>query len=98
MNYELAYENYLCVNSANLGDETHEKIAFTSAQECGNYMIAFGMDNRGCDGSYFSFNSDTNECYCSYFVNCYRSLAIERDNITSYTYYPESMKIISSLI
>ena len=92
MNYESAHENRLCANSANLGDETHEKVAFTSAQECANYVISFGMDNRGCDGSHFSFNNETNECYCSYFVNCYQSLAIKNDTITSYTFYPESIK------
>jgi hypothetical protein len=94
VSYEVAHEDLLCANSANLGKETHEKVAFTSDQNCGNYVIAFGMDNRGCDGSHFSFNGVTNECYCSFFVNCYQSIAIDNSNITSYTFYPESINIL----
>jgi hypothetical protein len=84
------HEERLCANSANLGDETHLEVEFTSEQDCANYVYSFGMDNRGCDGSHFSFNSETKECYCTFFVNCYLDLAIDNANITSYTFYPES--------
>ena len=80
------FQGFRCGNNADLGSITHDDIPFSSAQDCADYIISFGMENRGCDGQYFSWDSTNSICYCSLLYDCDLRVAIEDSNASSYTY------------
>jgi len=85
-NFVELWDDTRCNNTANLGNVTDDGTAITTAQECANYVVHFGMEYRGCDGKYFSFHETDNNCYCTFFNNCEKDLTEEDSAMKSYVF------------